>query len=309
MGKQPALSINLKKLEPHPLGAMFPPMGDEEYDRLIASMKERGFDSDQKIVLFEGKILDGNNRYTGARKARVEPLFTEFKGTPIEAMSYVVGKNLARRNLTPSQSAALGAELVEMMDKAEKAVRDAEKAAAKEAKKAGKEPAKKEKKKAQGRKTARAAKVVNVSERSVAAAAALKKSDPAEFEAVKTGSKRLHGAQTAAERKSEEFARAKEILEKAIDADFALLAEKSLPAKDVVRMSELDSSEIKRIKPLIESGWKLKPALGYKSTSLQLVHPMRSFIDRAVANGGQLSWEAEAYGKKFTVEIKQAVNA
>ena len=49
------------KLEPHPSSAMFPPISDEDFDKLAADIKLNGLH--QPIVRYQGKILDGNNRY------------------------------------------------------------------------------------------------------------------------------------------------------------------------------------------------------------------------------------------------------
>jgi len=48
-------------LEFHPIADMFPPMEGEEFDAFVADIKANGLLED--IVLFEGMILDGRNRY------------------------------------------------------------------------------------------------------------------------------------------------------------------------------------------------------------------------------------------------------
>lgn len=297
--------INYKKLEPHPLGAIFPPMSDEEYERLKRSIKENGFDPKHPIVIHEGKILDGNNRYTAAKAVRKEPEFRHYSGD--DPFGFVISENLARRNLTPSQAAALGAEIVEKMKEAEKAEKEAAKAA-----KSGKQktPATR---KSRGTKARKAAAVVGVSERSVAAAAALMKSNPEEFEAVKKGTTRLNkAAKSAAEKKSESdkkselFARAKQLLEESMGADFALLAEKKQTAKDFIKLSGIHIDELRRIRPLIEAGWTVSAALGYQSTQLSPAHQMRQFLERTVAQAGTFGpWTVQAFGKTFEVNIRE----
>lgn len=302
--KQPKL--NYKKLEPHPLGARFPMMDEKDYLRLKQSIKDNGFDQKQPIILFEGKILDGNNRYTACAEVRgSSPAFTVFEGTYGEAIELVIMKNLARRNLNPSQSAAIGAELVEDMEKAETEA----KAAAKAAKAAGKK-ADKVKVRGTGEKTARAAKIVGVSARSVAKAKALKENAPEAFEQVKAGAVKLNKASKKAEAKISEktrhtdaFAAAKAHIEKLVSADFALIAEKKLKAKEVIKLSGCEKAEILRIQPLIEAGWSLSAALGYKSVQLSLAHPMREFIKRCIFQNGTISWSCKAEGKEFRADI------
>lgn len=310
MSKQPEL--NLKKLQPHPLGAMFPPMGDEAYAQLKSSLKTRGFDADEAIVLFEGGILDGNHRYTACKATRVEPQFTKFKGDYGDAVEYVIGKNLGRRHLTLSQSAALGAELIEKMEAAEAAEKAAAKEAAKAAKAAGKKPEAPKRKPAKGTKAARAAKAVGASTRNVAKARALKKSDPEKFEAVKAGKEKLGPAakedqkkQSAADKAGDAFAAAKQRIRE-VDEKLALDAENKLTAKEVISLSLLTAAEMNRIKPLIEAGWKLKAALGYQSTNLGLAHPLRAYIDRCMAQNGTFGpYTIEAYGKSYVVNIDE----
>jgi hypothetical protein len=298
--------LNYKKLVPHPLGALLPPMADPEYDKLKEDLKKHGYDKKKPIILFEDKILDGNNRYTACAGIRgVEPVFEVFEGTVKEAVELVVRNNLARRNLNPSQSAAIGADLVEAMEEAELEA----KAAAKAAKQAGKK-AEKVKVRGTGEKTARAAKVVGVSARSVAKAKALKAADPKQFAKVKKGELKLNSAAKKAEakisekaRQTEEFAKAKAHLEKIISADFAHTAENKLKSKDFIHLSGLEKAEIIRIQPLIEAGWTLSASLGYKSVQLSPVHPMRQFINRCIAQNGSFSWTCKVEGKEFRADI------
>ena len=51
----------MDKLELHPLADLFPMMTDEELDELGEDMLKLG--QREPIWLYEGKILDGRNRY------------------------------------------------------------------------------------------------------------------------------------------------------------------------------------------------------------------------------------------------------
>lgn len=93
----------MSKLKPHPLCSLMPPQKECEYEVLKESIKTQGFDPDHKIVLFEGKILDGMNRYEACLKLGVEPQFTDFIGTREEAAKFVYWEQLGRRNLNPNQ--------------------------------------------------------------------------------------------------------------------------------------------------------------------------------------------------------------
>lgn len=273
----------MKEYPPHELCSLFPPMGDGDYSTLVESIREVGLKDD--IVLLDKEVLDGAHRQSACLKAKVKPRYRQFNPNidGPDPISFVIQKNLARRNLTPSKAATIGAELVEKFKEQEKA----EKAAAKAANLQPKS------KRPKGSKTKKAAKALNVSERSVAEAAALKKSDPEEFAKVKKGEQTLHAGTTkakakksVADRKSEEFAKATAIIDKVCGDGFCKSIEDKLSSNDVVKLSELDKDEIKRVKPFIEGGWKLKAALGYKSVSLTYAHNIRQLCDRALAQGG-----------------------
>jgi len=92
-----------KQLESHPLSNLLPMMSEDELKKLRADILEVGLK--EPIMLFEGKILDGRNRYRACQDLGVEPTFEEFAGTADEALDYVLAKNVQRRQLSGSQRA------------------------------------------------------------------------------------------------------------------------------------------------------------------------------------------------------------
>lgn len=88
----------------HPLANMFPMIEGQAFEDLKGDIARQGVLV--KITLFEGKILDGRNRY----KAGIEigfkfgaENFTQFDGTSEEAELWVISTNLHRRQLTAKQ--------------------------------------------------------------------------------------------------------------------------------------------------------------------------------------------------------------
>ena len=53
----------------HPLADLFPLIGGAASEELTADIRQHGVR--EPVVLYEGKILDGRNRWRAARKARV----------------------------------------------------------------------------------------------------------------------------------------------------------------------------------------------------------------------------------------------
>jgi ParB-like chromosome segregation protein Spo0J len=92
----------------HPLADIFPLIEDAELDELAADIKANGLR--EPVVLFEGKILDGRNRYRACAAAGVDCRFETHKGD--EPVAYVVSLNLHRRHLTRGQKRELIAKLV-----------------------------------------------------------------------------------------------------------------------------------------------------------------------------------------------------
>lgn len=97
----------MSKLKDHPLAEIFPLMPDAEIVSLAEDIKAHGCKS--KITMYEGKILDGRNRYRACLLAEVEPITVEFKGD--DPLAHVVSLNLYRRQLTASQRAEVAARL------------------------------------------------------------------------------------------------------------------------------------------------------------------------------------------------------
>jgi hypothetical protein len=114
-------------LEFHPLANLFPLLEGAEFEALVADIKANGIHDE--IVMHEGKILDGRNRYRAGIAAGVieadidgKPgwIFAEYErdifveGNAPKPLDWVLSKNLHRRHLSESQRAMVAAKLANM---------------------------------------------------------------------------------------------------------------------------------------------------------------------------------------------------
>lgn len=85
----------------HPAADLFPLLSNIELNELVDDIREHG--QIHPIVLHEGKILDGRNRWKACDVLRIDPLTVEWEprhegDTPLD---FVESVNLRRRDLTP----------------------------------------------------------------------------------------------------------------------------------------------------------------------------------------------------------------
>jgi ParB-like chromosome segregation protein Spo0J len=86
---------------------------DTELQELAEDIHKNGLI--EAIVLHEGMILDGRNRYAACELTDIEPQFVEWNGHGGSPTLYVLSKNLHRRHLTSSQKAAIAAESLPLL--------------------------------------------------------------------------------------------------------------------------------------------------------------------------------------------------
>jgi hypothetical protein len=100
------------KLEFHPIANIFPMLEEQSpgFQALVEDIKER--DLDEAIWLYEGKILDGRNRYRACQLAGRTPRTREYaSGDPV---GFVLSANLHRRHLNEAQRALVAAQLANL---------------------------------------------------------------------------------------------------------------------------------------------------------------------------------------------------
>lgn len=97
----------------HEVANLFPLIDGDEFDALVSDIKQNGLL--EPICLYEGKILDGRNRYRACIELGIEPKYTNYRGT-LSPLEFVISKNLHRRHLTSSQRAVLALDVLPLLE-------------------------------------------------------------------------------------------------------------------------------------------------------------------------------------------------
>jgi len=99
----------------HPLANIVPLLTGEKFQGLVENVRANGLR--EEIVLYEGKILDGRNRYRACIEAGVEPRFRTFGDRASDGddpRAFVISLNIMRRHLSESQRAMIAARLANL---------------------------------------------------------------------------------------------------------------------------------------------------------------------------------------------------
>jgi hypothetical protein len=112
----------------HPLADIFPLMEGAEFDALVADIKASGLR--EKIDLYQGKIIDGRNRYRAPLQLGYDPDPSKYfrkaicahtvggeiapheQDNDARVQAYVISKNIHRRHLTAEERRDLLVKLV-----------------------------------------------------------------------------------------------------------------------------------------------------------------------------------------------------
>jgi N6-adenosine-specific RNA methylase IME4 len=97
-------------VEFHEAAKIFPMMTVTEYDQLKADISANGLL--EPIVIYNGLILDGRNRYLACTDLGITPEYETFDGD--DPVSFVISKNLHRRHLNETQRAVVASKLANM---------------------------------------------------------------------------------------------------------------------------------------------------------------------------------------------------
>ena len=96
-------------LDVHEIAAVFPPMRATEFEALVADIRERG--QLEPVWTFEGKVIDGRHRLLACKKLGIEPRTREWDGAG-SLLEFVISLNLHRRHLKESQRAMIAARMM-----------------------------------------------------------------------------------------------------------------------------------------------------------------------------------------------------
>src|SRR5262249_32166086 len=105
--KPPAKSVDYENLEFHQLANMFPLIEGDEFDAFVDAFRRQGLLT--PITLYEGKILDGRNRYRAVKKIGYKLVAKDFVDLPPgkDPREFVIAANVQRLHLTTEQKKEL----------------------------------------------------------------------------------------------------------------------------------------------------------------------------------------------------------
>ena len=96
----------------HPVADIFPRMTAAEYAALRDDIEANG--QREPIWVFDGQIIDGRHRAQACEEIGIEPAVREYDGDESGLVGFVVSLNLHRRHLDESQRALVGKRLSSM---------------------------------------------------------------------------------------------------------------------------------------------------------------------------------------------------
>lgn len=94
----------------HPYADLFPWIEGSDFDAFVEDIRVNGIH--EPIVMFEGQVLDGRNRYMAARHLGIEYPVTDYEGA--DPLAFVLSHNLARRHMTESQRGMVHARIAKL---------------------------------------------------------------------------------------------------------------------------------------------------------------------------------------------------
>jgi ParB-like chromosome segregation protein Spo0J len=98
---------------------IFPEAKEEDFKELLEDIRTNGFDESMPIIIYQGDILDGWNRWRACEMLGIKPATIDFEHGDSEALAYTLRTN-KRRNMPSGQKAALAVEAEAIMEELRK---------------------------------------------------------------------------------------------------------------------------------------------------------------------------------------------
>lgn len=172
----------MENIKFHPLAEIFPLIQGKDFVELKADIKANGLH--EPIVMYQGMILDGRNRFRACQETGTAAKFSEYTGDSPAA--YVVSLNLHRRHMDSGQKAAISVDFLPILE---------EEARSRQSKAGGDNRNRALNQKfdeaEKGQALDKAAEMFGTNRQYVSDAKKLKEEKPAVFEEVKAGTKTL----------------------------------------------------------------------------------------------------------------------
>ena len=182
---------------------IFPEANEEDFNRLLEDIRNNGFDQSQPVIVYEGAILDGWNRYRACQAIGISPAIKTFDGDQSAALQLVMRTN-KRRNLNKGQWATIAVEAEDVLaviaERVEKERREKIAASRQDETRQIIAPSEKD----DGKTATKAAELFNTNRTYVNQAAKVKSEAPEAFEKVKAGKMTLQDAMKEVARKPTE---------------------------------------------------------------------------------------------------------
>jgi ParB-like chromosome segregation protein Spo0J len=283
--------MNLANLEFHELADQFPLISEEETIQMADDIKKVGLI--EPLVVLDGKILDGRNRYNACKLAGfklrpedVKDFEEDFSGE--DPVVFVISKNIRRRHMTVGQRASVAAELYKRMAKDGSTAKERVK---------------------------KVATAAGVAASSVEQAAHLQNKAPEHAKQVKAGKKSLNKAAKEAAKKlagADHDAALDRIGEICGKAFVAAIKEEGIDhlktPKAIVAFAELPDAKMLAVAPVLKQGWTLNRAISYSDKEITPATTGQQMVDLFVFKGSK-RFEFEIDSVKFVLtKVKEASN-
>ena len=100
-------------MEFHAVANIFPLLEGEEFAGLVEDIRQNG--QIEPIWTYQGKIIDGRNRYRACKELGIEPKLRAWSGQG-SLVQFVLSLNLHRRHLSSSQKAVVAVDILPMLE-------------------------------------------------------------------------------------------------------------------------------------------------------------------------------------------------